>query len=103
MTPTERSRPTRCRPPRSSPLERPGGWAQRPACCFPGGYLARLGTAQAAWVVTDMTRRYFAAPGEGASFAGTGAPGEVGDGEQADGDPIRVLIVEDHRVVAEGL
>jgi len=62
-----------------------------------------LSTAQAAWVVRDMTRRYFAAPGEGASFAGAGAPGEVGDGERAHGDPIRVLIVEDHRVVAEGL
>ena len=50
-----------------------------------------------------MTGRYFAAPGEGASFASAGVPGEAADGKQADGDPIRVLIVEDHRVVAEGL
>jgi DNA-binding NarL/FixJ family response regulator len=44
-------------------------------------------------------RKHLASPAEGASFAAKvpdddGAPG---------GDPIRVLIVEDHRVVAEGL
>ena len=41
-------------------------------------------------------RRYFAAPGDGAAmFAAAGEPA----GESA----IRVLIVEDHRVVAQGL
>jgi len=50
-----------------------------------------------------MTRRYFAAPGEGAAFASAGIPIHDGNGEQTGGDPIRVLIVEDHRVVAEGL
>jgi DNA-binding NarL/FixJ family response regulator len=50
-----------------------------------------------------MVRIYFAAPGEGASFAGAEIPNRDGNGEQAGGDPISVLIVEDHRVVAEGL
>jgi DNA-binding NarL/FixJ family response regulator len=50
-----------------------------------------------------MVRRYFAAPGEGASFASSELSKGDGNGEQTGGDPIRVLIVEDHRVVAEGL
>jgi DNA-binding NarL/FixJ family response regulator len=50
-----------------------------------------------------MTHGYFAAHEEGASFASAGAPLQDGNGEQTGGDPIRVLIVEDHRVVAEGL
>src|SRR5258706_254335 len=52
---------------------------------------------------TGMTRMYFAAPGEGAAFASSEVPHEDGNGQQTGGDPIRVLIVEDHRVVAEGL
>src|SRR2546423_6737539 len=53
---------------------------------------------------TGMTRRYFAAPGEGgAAFASPEVPNRDGNGQQTGGDPIRVLIVEDHRVVAEGL
>ncbi len=50
-----------------------------------------------------MTGRYLAAPGEGAAFAGSGVPHEDGNGRQPGGDPIRVLVVEDHLVVAEGL
>jgi DNA-binding NarL/FixJ family response regulator len=50
-----------------------------------------------------MTRRYFAAPGEGAAFASSEVQHQDGDGQEKGGDPIRVLIVEDHRVVAEGL
>ena len=64
---------------------------------------ARAGTAGWAWVVTNVTGRYFAAPGDGAAYASAGIPNQDGSGEQTAGDPIRVLIVEDHRVVAEGL
>ena len=46
--------------------------------------------------------RYLAAPGEGASFAAAGVPDGDGNGDPGS-DPVRVLIVEDHRVVAEGL
>ena len=45
---------------------------------------------------------YFAAPGERALLANGGAPEET-IGQPSDENPIRVLIVEDHRVVAEGL
>jgi two-component system response regulator DevR len=45
---------------------------------------------------------YFAAPGEGAAFAPSSRPDGDGTGDPG-GDPITVLIVEDHRVVAEGL
>jgi DNA-binding NarL/FixJ family response regulator len=46
---------------------------------------------------------YAATPGEGAAFlAGSGGP-EERDGDPIGESPIRVLIVEDHRVVAEGL
>jgi DNA-binding NarL/FixJ family response regulator len=47
-------------------------------------------------------RRYLAAPGEGAAFAAARVPDGDGGGEPGS-DAIRVLIVEDHRVVAEGL
>jgi DNA-binding NarL/FixJ family response regulator len=47
-------------------------------------------------------RRYLAAPGEGAAFAAARVPDGDGNGDPG-GDPICVLIVEDHRVVAEGL
>jgi DNA-binding NarL/FixJ family response regulator len=50
-----------------------------------------------------MVRVHFAAPGEGAAFASSEIPNQNGNGEQTGADPIRVLIVEDHRVVAEGL
>jgi two-component system, NarL family, nitrate/nitrite response regulator NarL len=45
---------------------------------------------------------YFGVPGEGAAFAASRFSEGDGNGEP-DGDPIRVLIVEDYRVVAEGL
>jgi DNA-binding NarL/FixJ family response regulator len=47
-------------------------------------------------------RKYLAAPGEGAGLAAPIEPDHDGNGDPG-GDPIRVLIVEDHRVVAEGL
>jgi DNA-binding NarL/FixJ family response regulator len=47
-------------------------------------------------------KKHFAPPGEGAAFAASRAPEGDGNGDPG-GDPIRVLIVEDHRVVAEGL
>jgi DNA-binding NarL/FixJ family response regulator len=47
-------------------------------------------------------RMYLAAPGEGAAFAAARVPDGDGGGEPGS-DAIRVLIVEDHRVVAEGL
>jgi DNA-binding NarL/FixJ family response regulator len=46
---------------------------------------------------------YFAAPGEGAHFVSSETPNMHGNGEQTAGGPIGVLVVEDHRVVAEGL
>jgi DNA-binding NarL/FixJ family response regulator len=47
---------------------------------------------------------YFAPPGEGAAmFAASNVPEGLSGGGATDEDPIRVLIVEDHRVVAEGL
>ena len=47
---------------------------------------------------------HFAAPGEGAAWlAPPGASGDQPDEGQADAGRIRVLIVEDHTVVAEGL
>jgi two-component system, NarL family, response regulator DevR len=46
---------------------------------------------------------YFAAPGEGALPPSSGFPQDAGDGEPAGENPIRVMIVEDHTVVAEGL
>lgn len=49
-----------------------------------------------------MTIVYFAAPGEGA-LASSGLPEEAGDGQSAGENPILVMIVEDHTVVAEGL
>lgn len=45
---------------------------------------------------------YFAAPGEGA-LASSSLPEDAGDGQSAGENPIRVMIVEDHTVVAEGL
>lgn len=49
-------------------------------------------------------RRYCAAPGEGAAlFEAPGAPEHASNGDPGGENPIRVLIVEDHRVVAEGL
>jgi two-component system response regulator DevR len=47
--------------------------------------------------------RYFAAPGEGAAFASSGLPQGEGNGDPAGELPIKVMIVEDHTVVAEGL
>jgi len=48
--------------------------------------------------------RYFAVPGEGeAEFVPRGDPEDDRDRTNPSADPIRVLIVEDHRVVAEGL
>jgi DNA-binding NarL/FixJ family response regulator len=47
--------------------------------------------------------RFFAAPGEGAAFASSGLPDGDGGGDPSAELPIRVLIVEDHLVVAEGL
>ena len=49
-----------------------------------------------------VLRRHLAAPGEGAAFAAARVPDGDGGGEPGN-DPIHVLIVEDHRVVAEGL
>ena len=46
---------------------------------------------------------YFAAPGDGVLFASSGLPESEGNGQPADENPIRVMIVEDHTVVAEGL
>jgi DNA-binding NarL/FixJ family response regulator len=47
---------------------------------------------------------HFAAPGGGAVFASSaGHSGQPGEHQPAGDGPIRVLIVEDHRVVAEGL
>jgi DNA-binding NarL/FixJ family response regulator len=46
---------------------------------------------------------YFAAPGDGAMLSSAGLPEGPGDGEAAGENPIRVMIVEDHTVVAEGL
>jgi len=45
---------------------------------------------------------YFAPPGSGAAYS-FGAPDDEGSGHPGGEQPIRVLIVEDHRVVAEGL
>jgi DNA-binding NarL/FixJ family response regulator len=50
-----------------------------------------------------MTRLLFGPPGEGAAFASEGTPEGEGRGNPSDENPIQVLIVEDHRVVAEGL
>ncbi len=50
----------------------------------------------------NSLRKYLAAPGEGASLAASTEPVHDGNGDPG-GDPIRVLIVEDYRVVAEGL
>ena len=47
--------------------------------------------------------RLLASPGEGAAFASSGFPEGEGSGAPSGGLPIRVLIVEDHRVVAEGM
>jgi two-component system response regulator DevR len=47
-------------------------------------------------------RKHLAPPGEGAAFAAAELPEQERRGDPG-GDPIRVLIVEDHRVVAEGL
>jgi DNA-binding NarL/FixJ family response regulator len=47
-------------------------------------------------------KKYFAAPGEGSALGAARVPDGDGDGVPG-GDPIRVLIVEDHLVVAEGL
>jgi len=46
---------------------------------------------------------WFAPPREGAAFASSGFPEPEGSGAPSDELPIRVLIVEDHLVVAEGL
>lgn len=47
---------------------------------------------------------HFAAPGEGAALSGASdIPAVQSDGDPAGENPIRVLIVEDHKVVAEGL
>jgi len=53
------------------------------------------------WVVPDVTRLWYAPPG-GAAAAPAGGPEPEGNGAPSD-DPVRVLIVEDHQVVAEGL
>jgi two-component system, NarL family, nitrate/nitrite response regulator NarL len=45
---------------------------------------------------------YFAAPGDGA-FASSGLPEGERNGQPTGENPIRVMIVEDHAVVAEGL
>jgi DNA-binding NarL/FixJ family response regulator len=50
-----------------------------------------------------MARKLFAPAGEGAAFGSAGFPEVEGGGSASDPLPIRVLIVEDHRVVAEGL
>src|ERR1700704_2594173 len=47
--------------------------------------------------------RYFAAPGEGAAFASSGHPEGESNGDADRENPIKVMIVEDHTVVAEGL
>ncbi|MDQ2944072.1 MAG: response regulator transcription factor [Candidatus Dormibacteraeota bacterium] len=47
--------------------------------------------------------RYFAAPGEGAAFVSSNGPDSQSKGAPSGENPIQVLIVEDHRVVAEGL
>ena len=47
--------------------------------------------------------RLLASPGEGAAFASSGFPEGEGSGAPSGELPIRVLIVEDHRVVAEGM
>jgi two-component system response regulator DevR len=50
-----------------------------------------------------MTKLLLSPPGEGAAFASSGISEGEGGGNPSDELPIRVLIVEDHRVVAEGL
>jgi len=47
--------------------------------------------------------RLLASPGEGAAFASSGFPEGEGSGAPSGELPIRVLIVEDHQVVADGL
>src|SRR5258708_23297592 len=56
------------------------------------------------WVLTVVRPRiYFSPSGEGAAiFAASRGPDGQGGGAAGE-DPIRVLIVEDHRVVAQGL
>jgi DNA-binding NarL/FixJ family response regulator len=64
-----------------------------------------VGTDLGVWVVPVVRLKiYFAPPGEGAAMsAASGVPRGQGTGDPVGEDPIRVLIVEDHRVVAEGL
>jgi DNA-binding NarL/FixJ family response regulator len=50
-----------------------------------------------------MTRLLCGAPEEGAAYASSGFPEPEGSGHPSGELPIRVLIVEDHRVVAEGM
>jgi DNA-binding NarL/FixJ family response regulator len=50
-----------------------------------------------------MTRLLCGAPREGAAYASSGMPEGEGGGAPSDELPIRILIVEDHRVVAEGM
>ncbi|GAC1471202.1 MAG: response regulator transcription factor [Candidatus Dormibacteraceae bacterium] len=50
-----------------------------------------------------MNRAWFSPPVEGAAFASSGFPDAEGSGAPSGELPVKVLIVEDHQVVAEGL
>ena len=55
------------------------------------------------WVVRNVNKALFSPPGEGAAFASSGSPDPEGSGAPSGELPVKVLIVEDHQVVAEGL